>query len=334
MSWDSVPWFVGGGAQHSPEVARLVPYAATGGAEGIVNVGDLKVQALAVPGTSVRVLPGAALILARSVGGDSQTYLARNPTEDVVAISSTGSGSGRSDLIVAQIEDPFMAGEPWQDPTDPTVGPYVYTRVIPNVPAGTTRLQNVPGYSGRTAVTLARVDIPASTATITAAMIKDLRKVARPRRERAMQVFFPQGVWRSGTAAEMSRSGYATWPITLAQRPYVDVPTWATRVDIICHMSGIIYARGSTSTDTAAGVRTRLGYTLPASENGILVQDAEDAGGRYTYTTIGTHAIDAATRGTTQPIDVQAVVSSGNGHWYADYQSSIVLDWEFSEGAV
>lgn len=95
----------------------------------------------------------------------------------MVAIAATGSAGGRSDLIVAQVEDPNMAGEPWQTPTNPAVGPYIFTRVIPNVPAGTTSLRPL-GYSGRSAIVLARVDLPASTGTVTASMITDLRELA------------------------------------------------------------------------------------------------------------------------------------------------------------
>ncbi|WAB10793.1 minor tail protein [Arthrobacter phage Tuck] len=331
MSWDSVPWFVGGGAEHSPEVARLLAYAAVGGAEGLVTPDDLKVSPLAVPGGGVQIAPGAALIRNRAAGGSEQTYVARNPVTDTVTIAATGSGSGRTDLIVAQIEDPFMAGEPWQDPVDPKVGPYVYTRVISNVPSGTKRLQDVPGYSGRSAITLARVTLPASTGTVTAGMITDLRKLARPRTERRMTTVFPSGARTAGN--KLPTSSYAPWPLTSAQRPAVDVPTWATRIDIAVHMSGILFMKGGSTVDSVAGIRTVFGTTTPA-ENGILIQDVEDADGRYTYTLVGTHAIPASMRGTTQYIEPQGVRTAGAGNWYADYQSSIVVDWQFSEEAV
>ncbi|URQ05006.1 minor tail protein [Arthrobacter phage Iter] len=330
MSWDSVPWFVGGGAEHSPEVARLLAHAAVGGAEGLVTPADLKVTPLAVPGGGVQIAPGAALIRSRAAGGALQTYVARNPTTDTVTIAATGSGSGRTDLIVAQIEDPYMAGEPWQEPSNPKIGPYVYTRVISNVPAGTTRLQDVAGYSGRTAITLARVTLPASTGTVTAGMITDLRKLARPRTERRMTTVFPAGARTAGN--KLPTSSYGPWPLTSAQRPAVQVPEWATRIDIAVHMSGVLFMKG-TAADTVAGIRTAFGTTTPA-ENGILIQDAEDADGRYHYTLVGTHAIPASMRGTTQYIEPQGVRTSGTGNWYADYQSSIIVDWQFSEEAV
>lgn len=328
MAWDSVPWFIGGGAQHSPEVARLLAYAATSGAEGIVNVGDLKVAPLDVPGGSIRVLPGSALIRNRGTGGDSQTYVGRLPVEDSIAVAPTGSGAGRTDLVVAQIEDPFMAGEPWQDPADPTVGPYIFTRIISNVPAGTTRLQDVPGYGGRSAVTLARLDIPASTGTITAAMIKDLRNVAAPRTLRQMVTIYPTGSIANGTAQVMPTNAYLTWPITAAQRPLLDVPEWATRLDVVAHYSGVHFTMSGTA-DTVGGIRTALGGQ--ASENGIIIADNS---GRGHYTTVGRHTITPEQRGTSQSLDLQAWRTVGAGTWRADYQTSIVIDWQFTEAPV
>jgi hypothetical protein len=230
MTWDSVPWFVGGGAEHSPEVARLLAYAATNGAEGIVAPGDLKVAPLAVPGASVRVLTGAALILNKAAGGTQQTYVARNPSEDTVGVSATGSGAGRSDLVVAQIKDPYMPGEPWADPANPKVGPYIFTTIIPNVAPGTT---TVPaGVSG---IPLARIDIPANTATITSTMIKDLRKLAQARSDRDLYQF-------TGPATDINTpavsASFLDWNIPGS--PTVTVPTWANKAIVLVTLSGII----------------------------------------------------------------------------------------------
>lgn len=227
MAWDAVPWFVGGGAHHSPEVARLLAYAATGGAEGIVTPGDLKVQATLVPGGSVDIAPGDCLIRHRGQGGDSQTYAGRNHTRDNVTIAAT-SGTARSDLIVAQIEDPFIAGEPWQEPSDVTAGPYIYTRVIPNVPPWTARLQDVAGFEGRTAIALARVDVPANTGTITNDMITDLRKLAMPRSKRQMYVH------SIATARDLTSTTSVKW---LADTINIEIPEWATSCQLMTTVS-------------------------------------------------------------------------------------------------
>ena len=126
-------------------------------------------------------------------------------------------------------------------------------------------------------------------------------------------------------------SAYSSWPIDPAQRPSVLVPSWATRVDIVAHLSGVKFVQ-SAGALTAAGIRTGFGSTLPA-QNGIIVQDSTDSSGRYHYTLIGTHLIDSTLRDTYQYINLQATRSAGSGVWSADYQTSVVIDWEFSEGA-
>lgn len=248
--FDPVPWFVGGGAQHSPEVARLLAYASLGGAEGVVSPGDCRVAPLDTPTSKVRVLVGAIIALNRAAGGAQQSYVARNPTETVVDIAATGSGSGRSDLIVARIEDSHMPGEPWQDPADVTVGPYVFVRVISNVNAATTKMP-----SGQTGVVLARVDIPANTTVITAAMIKDLRSLARPRSERQNFVGSPT------PGVTMQNLQGAVWP---DYRPIVSVPNWATEAYVTATLSSIGQrvgpAQGIMTTVLGGGLNGITGY--------------------------------------------------------------------------
>lgn len=320
MALDNTPFFVGGGAQHSPEVARTLVYAGTRGAEGIVGLGDLKVQAQSTPTTTVRVSPGAGIILNRYPGGGQQSYTLRNATQTDVAITATGSGGGRTDLVVARVLDPQYEGSA---PSDPVTFQYAKLAVIQGVPSGTKTAKEL--NLGYPAIALAKITLPSSTATVTSAMITDLRRVAQPRRERAMVTVFPDTTWSIPTA------GYSSWPITSAQRPLVSVPDWATRVDIVAHMSGVKFVQSGAAM-TVAGIRTGFGSSLPA-QNGILVQDAADTSGRYHYTLVGTHIVDSSMRGTDQVINLQATRSAGSGLWTADYQTSIVIDWEFSEGA-
>jgi hypothetical protein len=244
-----------------------------------------------------------------------------------VTIAATGSSGGRTDLIVARILDPQYEGNP---PADPTNFQYDFPTVIQGVPSGTLTFKELGlNYP---AIALAKVALPASTGTVTSAMITDLRRVAQPRRDRAMVTVFPTGDWSAGTAQQIPAGNYGSWPITSAQRPSVLVPDWATRVDIVAHMPGIVYVKSNDNSQSVAGVRTGFGSTLP-SQNGIIVQDGTDAGGRFHYTVVGTHIIDSTMRGTYQYINIQGNQTSGTGRWYADYQSSVVIDWEFSEGA-
>lgn len=295
MAWDAVPWFVGGGAQHSPEVARLLAFAGTGGADGVVTPGDLKVSPLSVPGAGVQVAPGAALILNRGANGTQQTYVGRMATADTVAIAATGSGSGRSDLIIAQIEDPFVAGEGWATPSDVTVGPYIYTRVISNVPAGTTSLQSIPAYAGRSAITLARVDIPASTGTITSGMITDLRALSTPRSKRVVL---------QGTAAAGDR-GATAWSWWNLYNPTVTVPAWATHVS----MKATIHSVLALQTYTDGPIQAAHGSLL----GDITIVDCDNPLGptREYFTMRLESAIPQAMRGTQQLLRIQTNLLRG-----------------------
>jgi hypothetical protein len=153
-----------------------------------------------------------------ALGGGSQSYAARMPTVEQVDVPPVTVEGPRSDLVIARVEDPY-GGETWPAPEDPTIGPYVFTRVIPDVPAGTTSIRDVDPDS--TAVTLARLDMPPGTTTITAAMVTDLRQLARPRSE-SFRRYVPG--WPAPDSAPPS--AITTWwcsskaPESTTQRPF------------------------------------------------------------------------------------------------------------------
>lgn len=318
MALDRVPWSVGGGAEHTPETARAQTYAATTGAEGIAGVTDLRVQAQGTPNNTVQVLPGGGLLLNRYAGGQGQSYTLRAGTATDVTIAKTTSAGGRTDAIVLRVFDPQYEGNPLVD-----VNTFDYARlvVIQGVPAGTKYTKDLNlDYPG---ILLATVAIPASTATITNAMITDRRTVAQPRTRRMVFTVFP-------TSRRAIPGTYASWPINEAQRPTVRVPDWATEVDIIANISGAKFEKGN-AVDYVAGIRTGFANTLP-SQNGIIVQDAEDTNGRYHYSLVGTHKIAAGIRGTDQYVNLQAQRTGSTGNVYADYQTSVSIDLWFVEG--
>ncbi|ALE05506.1 hypothetical protein AL755_08475 [Arthrobacter sp. ERGS1:01] len=321
MAFDSTPWFVGGGAQHSPEVARGFAYSATSGLEGISGVTDLRVQAQSVPNGTVRILPGNAVILNRYPGAAGQSYTLQSRTATDVPIAPTGSSGGRTDLVVARVLDPQYEGAA---PTDPTAFEYARPFVIQGVPASIKTFKELGlNYP---AIALAKVTIPANTATITAAMITGLRRVTQAFKDGDTLVIFP-------TAENvMPVAGYGSWPLTAAQKPTVSVPVWATSVTIQATVTGVVYTKGTNGTDSKAGARTGFGSSDP-SENGIIIQDAEDSGGRYTYSWLGKHLIDASMRDTDQVINLQATRSAGTGNWKIDNQSQIMIRYEFRGGA-
>lgn len=245
-------WFIGGGAEHTPEAARRALYASTSGAEGIGGVNDLRVRPLAVPGQGVRVSVGSALIRSRYVGGETQTYMGTVTSQETVSITPTGSGSSRTDLIVMRIEDPFAAGSTYNPPASNQIAnaPYAHIRVISGVPSRTKKLQDVAAYKNDTAVTLARINIPASTGTITAGMITDLRTIAMPKRSEVVYA-------RPRIAADGGAQQYLTALRTVDGKEWwgeyfpggagspnqfeVDVPEWATRMVIDASWMSVQY---------------------------------------------------------------------------------------------
>jgi hypothetical protein len=261
------------------------------------------------------VAPGAALIRNRASGGDLQTYVARLATEDTIAIAATGSGAGRHDLVVARIEDPWLAGEPWQDPVNPKVGPYVFTRIISNVPAGTTSVAGLGlGYS---AIALARIDIPASTSTITSGMIVDLRKLANPREHRELLM---SGM---GTSVMASASSWTDWNTYL---PSVYVPDWATRVDILTTMTGVQVWDAFTDGNVRNGIGSSFGATQ--------VVDFDNPSGptRQSITMLTGLDLPSNMMDTTQALRLQAYFT--RGRLEATVGTQIVHDVQFSEKAV
>lgn len=320
MSFDSVPFVIGGGAQHSPEVFRTLAYAALGGAEGVIGPTDLKVVPLATPGTSIRALPGAVGVLNRSTGGSQQSYAGRNPTEDVVAVAPTGSSGGRVDLVVARVEDPFMAGTPWAAPADPTLGPYIFTRIVPNVPAGTTRLQDIPAYAGQSAVTLARLDIPANTGTITAAMITDLRRMATPRNARTLDTFI-------GTGGDLTSSTEVIWP---SNATLVDVPPWATRLRGVVNVMGMVQSGGNVSAEFRVRIGSSGDYTVGATsvfDNDTAATTSERQALAFPIDI----AIPTGKRGKPQPVAILARRAAGPGKLTARGGTTVSFDFYFTE---
>lgn len=324
MAVDPVPWFIQAPAEHSAEVARTLAYQAIGGKEGLARAGDLFVQALSVPGPAVQVLPGAAGILNRGSGGGGQAYVGRVGSAVTVPIAATGSGAGRSDLIVFRVQDPQYGGDV---PASPEAGPYIFLDVISGVPAGTTRLQSVPSHEADTAITLARVDLPASTGTVTAGMITNVAAVANPRRERAQVVVYPTGATGEGRA--IPTSAYGPWPLIGSERPMVWVPEWAEQVIVRCDMAGVTFSPGAGG-KTGAGLRVAMSGATPG-EHIAIIEDAASTANRENYFVVGTIRIPEALRGTWQMIEIQGVRADGVGIWRADYQSAVAVDYEFSE---
>lgn len=333
MAFDPVPFAVGGGAEHSPEVFRTVCYAAMNGNEGVLGYDDLKVTALPTPAAAVNVGPGACGVLARYPGGSYQEYAGRNNATEQVNIAGTGA-SARTDMIVARVEDPYVSGEPWLDPSNPAVGPYIFNRVISNVPSTATSVKQL--NLGFSAIPLARINIPPNSSVITQAMITNLRDLANPRSQRRLYSANPTATNNGPTSSTaVAWPSYAQWN--------VEVPEWATGMRVAWVLSGILQNRFSTTTDgtTAGYVRISLGGSSGVVTQGaaydVLVDKAVSnlrvaIGGADTRDTNNSGL--AALRGTTAVMRFEGSRTGGNTFLIADTGTSIQLDLEFYEATL
>ena len=336
---DDTPWMVGGGAEHSPEVARGLAYAATSGNEGIAKSADLRVLAQAVPNGSVRVMGGTASMLNKYAGGSGQTYIGRNASSTTVTIAPTTSAGGRTDLVVLRILDPQYEGSV---PANPNTFQYTRLTVIQGVSANTKSVDSL--NLNYPAVALAKVPIPASTATITSAMITDLREMANPRvqsqietrpnwsgddigrnLELTTRTAYPAGEWWPNAGGQNGTGAY-----------YVDIPKWATRMQISMEWLSVrMEAKAGwgyvwVSYGPGAGSATPTFYTQG------FQWDANESNTYRTNLKVAQEvSIPAAWRGTTQPFVGRGTklnpASGYTGKTELTATSGMVLDIRFLE---
>ncbi|MEU2968959.1 hypothetical protein ABZ687_28780 [Streptomyces ardesiacus] len=319
MAWDGIPWFVEGTAA-SEETLRLIVDAAMCGGEGVVGPADLLVTALDAPAAAVQVGPGAMIAKRRAaLGGGSQSYAARMPTAeqaDVVPVTVDGP---RSDLVIARVEDPY-GGEPWPAPEDPSVGPYVFTRVIPDVPVGTTSIRDIEPDS--TAVTLARIDMPAGTTTITAAMVTDLRQLARPRSE-SFRRYIPG--WQAPDDLGAITDVWETFPMgaTWTEK----IPDWATHVTVHALITGLLHPDAVEARGT---LRASVG-----EQHGAAMPYACEAAGRTVLQTGHTFLLAPEDRGQMVDISLEGLGDAPyKGVLRADRGTALSLEVTYSQKPV
>lgn len=345
-----VPWFVGGDAITPDKIARLVSYVAAGGREGVLNALDCRVLALQTPGPAIRVTPGAYTINNRTA--PNENYSGMVESDDVVGTTATGSSGGRSDLVVIIVKDPNNTQEGWDEPADPANGPYISTEIITGVPAGTTTWAQL-GRLG-SAIALARIDIPANTATITQAMIKNLRSTTDGQANGGgtSGTVTPDPVAGSPTpqsaafidsvnctsdstlnAPAANQTGpWTFWPSEGSWN--VSVPSWATEVAIYV----IINPRISNSVFG----RWRLMFNNRPSQDSLF--DVNFPGAvqannplRTLYVLGGKLTIPAAERGKVVPVKTQAyTLNSGGGtpgNSKADAGTVLYCSLAFRQGA-
>ncbi|MER7707248.1 hypothetical protein ABTX81_30645 [Kitasatospora sp. NPDC097605] len=296
------------GATHPAQTFRLMIRDLAQGNEGVGGGGDLKVSALGVPGAQVQVAAGSGIAKGRMDTWQGH-YSFYNTAVANVPVAPTGS-TARSDMLCVRVLDPEYEGG-----RNPATDATVEFQVASNVGSAAT----VPP-AGWTAIPLARFDMPAGTSVITAGMVKDLRSIANPRRERRLMphVGFPYdpivdtgGAWVNWPAA-------ALWQLA--------VPSWATTANLVTTLAGLRLSGGN----VFAEMRHVLGTTVGASAQ---IDDDGGAGFRRAHQIIADVLdIPQAMRGTTQNLKLQTLVYPDPGTIDTNGATAAVLDIEWVEG--
>ena len=108
MAVEGVVLYIGGGeAQHSAEMLRMQNFFHFRGQEGWLTASSGVASENATPGTALLVSPGPFIINSRFSGGAMQSYMGRILTGTTVETTAVPPGSGRSDFVVMNIEDPY-----------------------------------------------------------------------------------------------------------------------------------------------------------------------------------------------------------------------------------
>ncbi|MET8746305.1 hypothetical protein [Streptomyces sp. NPDC004728] len=299
------------GATHSAQQFRMMVRDLVSGAEGITQGTDLKVTQLATPGTSVQVGDGSGVVRGR-VSAFQGTYSVCNIGAATVPIAATG-GTARSDMVILRVEDPEYEGT-----LNPVVDQINYFQVISNVSSSATTIPD-----GRTGIPLARIDIPASTSTITNAMIKDIRQVAAPRRESRLWTQSPTAL-----STEITGSAGAFSYFTTAAGWTIAVPSWASTVRITITTSQLRYS----TAPYYGGLRATFGASLTVQP--VNLDDNQTGIRRGTVAAGDTLTIPDTYRGTSQLLRLQAAGYSGNtGKVGVDGSTTIIAQVEFEEAA-
>lgn len=233
-----VPWAIGNGAENSVELARAAAFIGSSGSTGVVDPVDFGVTELPTPGAAVRVKLGTGVIRSTYPGVVGQSYVVQEQSHTDVPVAATGSSGGATKYVYVLIADTQYGG---QNPPSVEEGPYNEYAVTTTLP------QNQP-Y-----LLLAKIDQPASTATIRDEHITDLRELAMPKRE---QLMFGRPRVMADAPSGSPSSAHLSWKTSDGGEYFpggggspnefeVDVPEWATRIMIDAAWMAVKYSGGN-----------------------------------------------------------------------------------------
>lgn len=328
MTFNNSAWAIDHAAT-TAALARRATYASTSGNEGVIAAADLKVAPLDVPGVGVKIGAGTALVLNRYQTTVSETYTVLNSGDHTITSDQmpAASPAAQSYLVAITVGDPEFSqvGHPWMGSDDPPAGEedtFSYVRPwLIACPANTTSAAALnlpyPAYA------LARIDVPANTTTITAAMIHDLRHLANPRRSEEMLT--------AAESASANLTGTAMHQFPAGAHWAVNVPDWAVTAKILGFVEGVQFtaaAQGSFEvlfTDGGAAESTQFNFSAPTSGTDV-----------FSVNLGGTISVPAAYRGTqrTMAVYAQLANTSMNNHANQSQWTSSTVRVLFEEAVI
>lgn len=297
MTFNFAPWAIDG-ARTSAALARIQARAATGGRSGIVAPLDLRVLPLAVNGNGVRISSGNAVILNHYLNDPDESYVVSNPATHTVLPADMPAPVPQTAyyLVAVVIGDPAFdqTGHPFMPstPLAPEDAPdFEYVRVVILPCSANTRSfaelgYNYPGYA------LARLEVPPNTTTITAPMIVDLRELVQPRSERVVLMGQPPA------GQNVTSAAYAAWT---SFQPSVQIPSWATHVQIVANIAGVLHM----DPETQGSIRMVLGSLVGADSTYVFDDSTGISGGERVNLLAATGGRVDSMAGTTQVLALQ-----------------------------
>ncbi|MFE2578858.1 hypothetical protein [Streptomyces sp. NPDC059378] len=298
------------GGTHPARTMRMMIRDLSRGAQGVTEFNDLKVTQQTTPGAGVQVGDGSGVI--RGFAWGQGSYTQYNVGTALVHVAPTGA-TPRTDMVVLRVLDPEYEGS--LNPATDDIG---FFDVVSNVSSTATQPP-----AGMTAIPLARIALPANCATVTDAMITDLRQIANPRRDRQLYTAFPAAL----SELTYSDNQWRTWPAPAKWS--IAVPSWAVSAKIVTTIAGLrltvadVYAKMHQVFGTVQGQDTAIDDDQGANtrRNTIVLADSL--------------SIPAAMRGTVQNLYLQTYMStSETGNLGVDAATSLIADVEFQEGVV
>jgi hypothetical protein len=238
VTLNNAAWAIDGATIDSA-LARTESHANSSGNEGVITRGALKVSPLDVNGNGVKIAAGSALVLNRYQATPNQMYtIANDGVETVPSAEMPPAAASEQTFIVA-----IAVGDP--DPAFSQTGhPYMTGSGVPAGQEATFRyvraivvLESDFNSRAYPAVPLARLVRPASTTTITAAMLTDIREIARPRRSTEVANVVGPGSDNPLNGAGGTPGAYERFPNVPILS--VKVPEWAVKAKIMGYIEGL-----------------------------------------------------------------------------------------------